>query len=377
MLLRREKANYYRLAAVVILSVVLVGCTMQPEPTASYQTTPVFTSEVTLTGTTTLPIADRPIHVSEPPVPDASPLQMDNGTYGIVFASGSIRGYSDIYRMTSDGLNIEQLTHTATCDERNVVASPDGRKILFDCSGPRLDGGIYQLNVESSDLVQLTHDGYYDHARAWSPDGEKIAFTSDRDGYMRLYLMNSDGSGQQRVLLPTDTERDVGHVSWSPDGRYLAYEGVQHAVHADKPLSDTIFILDIAALEVIPLTTKDRGNCLSPAWSPDGQWIAMVCAKGPAFGDYGEIYIAHPDGSGWHQVTTKPAGLRPSVSPLDTFWKYVREPCWSPDGREIVYAARVDGPWNLYAIEIEGGSVRRLTNYDDLVNWDLSVCKLP
>ncbi len=330
---------------------------------------------------TTLPAAITirpPQSTSSPGI--SSPTTPEGGKaafFGIVFASNRDGEYFDIYRMTSDGQNVERLTVTPDNDEISVRVSPDGRSILFSRGASRIEREIYLLDVASKAITQLTDSPTYDLASAWSPDSSRIAFISDREGgYYRLYLMNPDGSEQQHVPLETDPERDVTSVSWAPDGQHLVLGTSQHLVHAEKPLSDTVFIVHLPTLQVIPLMNKEYGDCFHPDWSPDGEWIAMVCTKGVSVGDLGEIYIVRPDGTDWRQVTRKPADFNPCLSPQDTWVFYVREPRWSPDGKEIVYAARINGPWNIYIIGADGKNNRRLTSHN-AVDWDLSVYPLP
>lgn len=342
--------------------------------------------------------------------------------FGIVFASNRA-GNFEIYRMTSEGHSVERLTYTPDYDEQVVKVSPDGSKILFDRGGMRLEREVYLLDADSGIVSQLTDALAYDIPGTWSPDGKRIAFISDRDGgCYHLYLMNSDGSEQHHVPLVTDSERDVISVTWSPDSRYIVY-GTREHIHAHVVLTSTLFIVDLSTSNVTRLTDEELGNCGGPTWSPDNEWIAMDCTKGissdykiyivrpdgselsqvtiigselgacwspdwspdgtwiatvckgVSAGDYGEIYIIHPDGSDFKQVTTKPADYKPDI-PADSFLTWVRELHWSPDGRQIVYTATVDGTENIYIIDTDGKNNRRLTNHRAVDRW-LSVYRLP
>ncbi len=300
--------------------------------------------------------------------------------FGIVFASNN-DGNREIYRMTSDGRNVERLTYTPDYNEQVVRVSPDGSRIIFDRGGGRLERDIYLLDVDTGDISQLTDprtSPTYDMAGDWSPDGSQIAFISDRDGgYYWLYLMNPDGSNIRHISLATDPDRRVESVSWSPDGHYLVYGTSEH-VHARVVLTPTLFIVNLETQEVTQLTDEGQhGACFAPDWSPDGDWIAMVCTKGTSAGDYGEIYIIRPDGSDFRHVTTLPEGYTPDL-PMRSFLTWVREPRWSPDGTQIVYAATVDGTSNIYIIGANGKRNRRLTDYAlHKGAGDLSVYELP
>jgi Tol biopolymer transport system component len=295
--------------------------------------------------------------------------------FGIVFASNRDGHFEDIYRMTSDGRNVERLTDTPDEAEMGPRVSPDGRSILFSRGAARLAREIYRLDVASGATLQLTDSPYYDEGAVWSPDGSRIAFTSDRDGgYMLLYMMDPDGSNQRHIPLVTDPS-GMGHISWSPDGQYLVY--VSDYPAESPALTSFLFIVDLSTLEATRLTNERHGFCLFPDWSPDGEWIAMVCTQGTEAGDIGEVYVIRPDGSGWRQVTKRPPELDSYYSAYDPLVLYVREPRWSPDGTEIVYAANGIGqPWNIYIIGANGKNNRRLTDHD-AADWDLSTYRLP
>lgn len=294
--------------------------------------------------------------------------------FGIAFISNR-DGNFEIYRMTSDGQNVERLTNTPDTDEQAAVVSHDGRTIAFDRGGVRVERDIYTLNVGSGSVTRLADKGGYDIAGAWSPDNKQIAFVSDRaSGYYRLYLMNSDGTNQKHIELSTDSERDVTNISWSPDGRYIVYGTSEH-INTQQALTPTLFIADLKTQGVARLTSEELGACDDPDWSSDGKWIAMVCSGGALTDAYGELYIIRPDGTGFKQITTRPADYKPSFPP-NSFKTWIGNPRWSPDGSQIAYIAAVNGSWNIYVTDIDGKNSRRLTDHN-AVDWSISTYRLP
>ncbi len=77
------------------------------------------------------------------------------------------------------------------------------------------------MNADGSGLFNLTNDPGYDHYEAWSPDGSRIAFVSDRQEHSEIYVMNADGSGSATNLTNSPGSDRFPH--WSPDGTHIAF----------------------------------------------------------------------------------------------------------------------------------------------------------
>ncbi len=172
-------------------------------------------------------------------------------------------GDFEIYVMNIDGSGVVRLTDNDSYDT-SPAWSPDGRLIAFhsDRDG---DFEIYVMNADGNGVVRLTDNDSWDDSPAWSPDGRRIAFTSNRDDpdpkddehVMNIYVMNADGNGVVRL---------TGNVSlndepaWSPDGRRIAF-------HSDRDEDGEIYAINVDGSGVMRLTDNDFGDW-EPAWSP-------------------------------------------------------------------------------------------------------------
>jgi TolB protein len=192
-------------------------------------------------------------------------------------------GSFNIYSMNTRGRGVDRLTGgigTLYAPE----LSPNGERIIFTNHG----NGIWIMRADGKNPHAITTRDDIDPT--WSPDGNRIAFASTRDGDRQLYMMERDGS---EVTQLTDLNDMGGRSSWSPDGTKIAFYRGPEGDH-------NIFMVDINTKEVTRIT--NGGDNLGPSWSPDGNWIVFT-----SFRDgNNEIYIIHPDGSGLTRLTNSP-----------------------------------------------------------------------
>jgi Tol biopolymer transport system component len=131
---------------------------------------------------------------------------------------------------------------------------------------------------------------------AWSPDGTKIAFATNRDGNYEIYTMNPDGTGPTRLTNNTSSDYEP---AWSPDGTKIAF-----ATNRDG--NDEIYTMNADASNQTRLTNNTAVDA-APAWSPDGTKIAFKSTGDTdPFAYRYEIYTMNADGSSQTNLTNNP-----------------------------------------------------------------------
>jgi eukaryotic-like serine/threonine-protein kinase len=193
--------------------------------------------------------------------------------------------------------------------------SPRGDRLVFSSAR---DGnrGLWSARPDGGDPRPLTTGGF-DERPVLSPDGERVAFVSDRGGTRGIWVMNADG-GAPRLVTQAQV---LDHVSWSPDGRQLVY-----ATPVENEPGLWLVAVDTGVVRRLPTP----GPANSPAWSPRDDVIAYVEARRPTRGQPNSSRVAYVNSGGQPVHLDRPAS--PNV--LNGFL------AWSRDGRHL--AAFVD-----------------------------------
>jgi Tol biopolymer transport system component len=259
-----------------------------------------------------------------------------------------VRDFADIYLVNIDSSNPIRIATARPGPAGHPSWAPGGHKLVFDAVVPisKNESTAYQqiftVADDGSNLAQLTH-GRFDNAKPeWSPDGRLIAFLSDRDGHIEIYLMDTDGFKQRRLTnngagnnpLGDDTFSSVA-LTWSPDGEKIAFvSSVEAHLHRDGYIiRDQIYILNVTDSQSVKAAfnlTQDVGDCpgdyANPAWSPDGRQIAftictLVKEKTAVYSM--DIYRAS-------SREPQPVKL---VQDMTRRWERLS---WSPDGKKLI-----------------------------------------
>jgi Tol biopolymer transport system component len=219
----------------------------------------------------------------------------------IVFARLDANGYK-IFKVNSDGTGLTRLTNSSGFFWEPAL-SLDRSKVAF--TGGVFLSDVYVMNIDGSNLVRVTNDFAYDIAPTWSPNGGRLAFSSYRAsitpigtslGSFELIDMAAViGAGQTKWT--TDNFQDL-YPAWSPDGRKLVFTSNRGSSNYQ------IFVFD-RFTQAITRLTNNSATDTHPVWSPDGTKIAF--ASNRLDNNY-EIYVMNADGTGTvTRLTNNPA----------------------------------------------------------------------
>ena len=286
------------------------------------------------------------LEVSGPPAPivvdvQTSPLywsaQFDFSQTGtlVYLTGGGTASEVSIFWLDPEGKTAPLLPTPR--DYENPSFSPDGKRLAVQINeGSNIDLWVYALERET--LSRLTFDEGQDGMPVWTPDGQRVAFTSNRGGMpWNLFWKRADGSGDAERL----TEKSSLQVpmSWSPDGKVLAFVEPSPETNYDMwtlPMEED----GAGSLKPGEPTPFLRTPFIEswPAFSPDGRWLAYMSNESRTF----EVYVRpFPGPGGKWQISTS-GGLMPT---------------WSENGRELFYRT-TDSRIMVVTYSVEGDSFR-------------------
>jgi TolB protein len=245
------------------------------------------------------------------------------------------------------------VTEAGSPVEELPPSTRGGQRIAFTS---RRDGNeeIYVMNSDGSAQANLTAHPATDYLPAWSPDGRRLAFLSDRSGKPEVYSMNVDGSGISQL---TDLPNVMGFSSlaWSPDGAYLAAE-VLLTYTVTGELYGRIFLIRADGSGILDLTRNEMPVLATePKWSPAGDWIGYVrSGQAPRY-----LRRVRPDGTGDDRL---------NLSARNT-----RAYAWSPDGSRLAYITSCsycelydDDPADLRLMVLDDSEPETLIRFEEL-----------
>lgn len=293
--------------------------------------------------------------------------------------------------------------------------SPDGRTLAFVSDrGEVLDKGagderrgrnsrrpakrqVWLLPTDGGEARQLSRLAHDASDICWSPDGSRLcvvagagapeAHTEDRppgeppprDAHIidRLqYMSNDDGHVYQhppKLWLVDATDGDArqltsgrgrdGQPTWSPDGRTIAFVSDRHR-DADLTWRADVYAVDVEGGKIRRVTGGRGQRAFShPAWSPDGTWLAALGHRYPARGaNQNDVwrFAAGSETDGENLTAGSDLDAAAGMN-SDLFGFAVTRPAWTADGARILFAAPVEGSYELWRVAVHDGKVERLT----------------
>lgn len=235
---------------------------------------------------------------------------------------------------------------------RHCVISPDGGQIAFTYKGD-----IYTVDTGGGKARQITSSRGYDTHPVWSPDGKSIAFASDREGSMDVFIVGRDGGVPRRLTSHSGNGvpvafRDNDHVLFGaavmPDAGDMTFPSAQFPqVYEVSTEGGRPVMFSSVPMEDINV-------------SPDGRSFLYHDRKG-----YEDAWRKHHTSSITRDIwlCTAAVGRERRFRKITTFDGEDRTPVWAQDGKSFYYLSERDGSFNIYRSDIEGRNITRLTSH--------------
>lgn len=264
---------------------------------------------------------------TEPPPPLPPPTLIDQ----IVFNSDR-SGASLLYLMNADGSNVRLIPMQVTGSIEVASISPDGRWIAYGRSGE-----IWVMRVDGSEQRNITQHPSRDADPAWSPDGTRIAFQSDRTGAAQflydIFVMDADGSNLTQITSHPATDESP---TWAPDGSAITF-------WTERDGLSEVYVVRLDGSAPYNITNYFDDDVF-PRWSPDGNTIAFRSFFRGQPQVFVGVYLMDPDGANVRLVPTQflPSGFV----------------AWKPDGTRLL----VEGNRDIWSMNLDGSDAVNLTN---------------
>ena len=255
-------------------------------------------------------------------------------------------GKKEIWAMDYDGANQHQVTRLGSIALSPRV-SPDGSRLAFSAL-TKTNWDILMFSIDLNRAVSFPSLGGGNISPAWSPDGTRLAVSSSRSGFPNIYVTDASGANPKR--LTTGKGPDMG-PSWNRK------TGSQITFVSGRSGLPQIYTMEADGTNVQRMT--DQGYAVSPNWSPNGQFLTFSWMRkyGPGEPGSNDVYLMDIASKQWVQLTHD--GGRNDY------------PCWSPDGRHIVFQSSRAGGEQIWSMLADGTNLKQLTTsgHNSQPNW--------
>ena len=309
-----------------------------------------------------------PIALTAAGFSSSHPRWSPDGKY-MAFLSARNESKEQVWLLNRLGGEAQRLTYTPQ-DVDELAWSPDGSRLallLRDASLEEKEAFKEQNETEKdSDTEKAAKDKKPKTQRPWVIDRRQ--FKQDEIGYLdrrrtHLYIFDL---AKRNLTQITSGDYDDAEIAWSPDGKRLAFSSNRSTPDPDATYNTDIWIVSADNTDKgahVTQVTKSPGEDRSPAWSPDGKWIVYSARLDPSVFEYGTRHLAIISVDGG-----EPKILAKSFDRMST------QPHFSPDGQFIYFIADDDGTQNLCRIPVAGGEITRPIGGRVMVN-DYNVAK--
>jgi len=285
-----------------------------------------------------------PIPMTAEGATSAHPRWSPDGKF-LAFLSARNAGKNQVWLLDRRGGEAERLTEVAQGVD-DFEWSPDSLRLVLILRDPKLEDleAAKDKDKEKSAPKPKTPPPFV---------VDRLHFKQDTVGYLdrrRTHLYVFDVASK-KVTQVTSGDFDDSEPAWSPDGKSLAFTSNRSSPDPDRNYNSDIWVVAADNTDKgahLTQVTTNPGPDRSPAWSPDGKWIAFVTQTDVK----AMIYATH------HLALVPSAGGEAKVLTL-AFDRSVRRPRFSADGRAIHFIADDDGTQNLCRISVTGGEIAR------------------
>src|SRR3954447_10656919 len=218
-------------------------------------------------------------------------------------------------------------------------ATPDGT-IAFSSLAPR-GWDLYRLEIGTGEIRRLTRHDALDFNASFAPDGNRIAFVSERDGNPEIYVLDPAGSSPRRL---TDCFALDDQPRFSPDGRRIAFCSTRQPTNVPGRAWNAIYVMAADGSNPRRITPAGIAD-YAPAWSPKGDLIA--CTSGSGETGKSSFVVMAPDGSQRREILA------------DGGW-----PAFVADGQSLYFHSKRDGRWGIWRVGLDGSGLERVSPAD-------------
>ena len=236
-----------------------------------------------------------------PSVPEWDSPVLSPGGAKLIF-TGSVRGITTVWTADGNGANARPLLNWQGSIQKEADWSPTGSDIVLSSDRGSASGfNVWLVNASGGNARQLTADSGNNTQPRFSPDGNWIAFLSNRTGKRELWYMRADGSAQKAIGLQS---LYVSSPSWSPDGTSIVYSGCTRPPPGGG-LDEGVCNLYVTKLDASVTTKITSGAVMDwdPDWGPGGILFSSSRAGGQ------DVYLVGPTGAGLTRITPEGPGI--------------------------------------------------------------------